>query len=173
MLIDLLDVNTAWHMHQVSDGERRRVQLLLGLIKPYSVLYLDEVTVDLDVMVRRDFLNFLKQETEQRGATIVYATHIFDGVGDWASHICHMSNGTVRVMQPLDEVAELAALRAEHQRAGYGDSPLLRLVETWLRAEFEERKQLRRMHVAEPPNEIERKKDMREYGDKYYNYWTQ
>lgn len=28
----------------------------------------------------QDFMNFLKQESESRGATIVYATHIFDGL---------------------------------------------------------------------------------------------
>lgn len=43
------------------------------------MLLLDEVTVDLDVLVRRDLLLYLQMETEQRGAAIVYATHIFDG----------------------------------------------------------------------------------------------
>lgn len=50
-----------------------------GLLQPWELLLLDEVTVDLDVLVRADFLAFLKEETETRGATIVYATHIFDG----------------------------------------------------------------------------------------------
>lgn len=60
MLINLLDVDMNWHMHQISDGERRRVQLLMGLVQPYDVLLLDEVTVDLDVLVRRDTLNFFE-----------------------------------------------------------------------------------------------------------------
>lgn len=71
----------------------------------------------------------------------------------------------------MDEVPELLSLRAEHRTAGFGDSPLLRLVEQWLRAEFEQRKKRRRMRVVEPPNDIEKKKDDRKYGDKYYNYW--
>lgn len=60
-------------------GQRRRVQLVMGLLQPWELLLLDEVTVDLDVLVRADFLAYLKEETETRGATIVYATHIFDG----------------------------------------------------------------------------------------------
>jgi CCR4-NOT complex subunit CAF16 len=36
----------------VSDGQRRRVQLAYGLLTPYSVLLLDEITVDLDVLGR-------------------------------------------------------------------------------------------------------------------------
>ena len=61
-------------MHQVSDGERRRVQILLGLIQPFDLLLMDEVTVDLDVLVRRNLLDYLQSETEHRQATIVYAT---------------------------------------------------------------------------------------------------
>ncbi len=47
-------------MHAISDGERRRVQILLGLLNPFKVLLLDEVTVDLDCLVRKRLLEFLK-----------------------------------------------------------------------------------------------------------------
>lgn len=94
-LLDLLDVDLKWRMHAISDGERRRVQLCMGLMTPWTVLFLDEVTVDLDVQVRFDLLAFLKQETEQRGATIVYATHIFDGLHNFPSHVVHMRLGEV------------------------------------------------------------------------------
>ena len=70
-LIHIMDINPKWRMHQISDGERRRVQLVLGLIKPWILLLMDEVTVDLDVLVRSDLLEFLKKETEERNATIV------------------------------------------------------------------------------------------------------
>lgn len=43
----------------------------MGLLQPWTILLLDEVTVDLDVLVRADFLQYLKEETEERGATIV------------------------------------------------------------------------------------------------------
>lgn len=58
-------------MHAISDGERRRVQLVMGLMAEWDVLLLDEVTVDLDVLVRDDLLSFLKEESEVRGATIL------------------------------------------------------------------------------------------------------
>src|SRR5690606_27507359 len=48
-LIDLLGVDLAWHMHAVSDGQRRRVQLLMGLLRPRRLLLLDEITTDLDL----------------------------------------------------------------------------------------------------------------------------
>lgn len=43
----------------------------MGLMGEWDLLLLDEVTVDLDVLVRDGLLKFLKEETINRGATIV------------------------------------------------------------------------------------------------------
>ncbi|KII94761.1 hypothetical protein PLICRDRAFT_148930 [Plicaturopsis crispa FD-325 SS-3] len=95
-LLDILDVDLDWHMHAISDGERRRVQLCMGLMVPWDVLLLDEasVTVDLDVLVRDDLLTFLRKDSETRGATILYATHIFDGLNAFPTHVAHMRFGS-------------------------------------------------------------------------------
>ncbi|WVQ82024.1 hypothetical protein IAT38_004152 [Cryptococcus sp. DSM 104549] len=93
-LLGILDVDLDWRMHQISDGERRRVQLCMGLMAEWDVLLLDEVTVDLDVLVRADLIDFLVQESETRGATIVYATHIFDGLKSFPTKIAHMQLGS-------------------------------------------------------------------------------
>jgi CCR4-NOT complex subunit CAF16 len=37
-------VNLDWRMHQLSDGQRRRVQIMLQLLRPVRVLLLDEIT---------------------------------------------------------------------------------------------------------------------------------
>ncbi|KAJ0509091.1 putative ATPase, AAA-type, core, P-loop containing nucleoside triphosphate hydrolase [Helianthus annuus] len=72
----VLDIDLSWRMHKISDGQRRRVQICMGLLKEFKVLLLDEITVDLDVLARADLLTFLKKKCEERGATIIYATHI-------------------------------------------------------------------------------------------------
>ncbi|CAN0489728.1 unnamed protein product, partial [Laminaria digitata] len=76
---------------QVSDGQRRRVQLLLGLVKPFKILLIDEITTSLDVVVRQDLLMWLHKESVERGATIIYATHIFDGLDDWPTHLTYLT----------------------------------------------------------------------------------
>ncbi len=126
-LVELLGVDPAWHMHAVSDGQRRRVQLLLGLMRPREILLLDEVTTDLDLVARQDLLAFLREESEERGVTILYATHIFDSLEDWATHLIYLAAGRVTVASPLGEVAELIALR------GTRSAPLVHLVDGWLR----------------------------------------
>ena len=127
-LLAILGVDPAWRMHRVSDGQRRRVQILLGLLRPSELLLLDEVTTDLDVIARADLLAFLRDESQAHGLTILYATHIFDGLDVWATHLAHLARGRIRSLPPIDQIPELARLRA----AG-ASSPLLRLVEGWLR----------------------------------------
>jgi len=129
-LIELLGVDLDWHMHRVSDGQRRRVQLLLGIMRERELLLLDEVTTDLDLLARQDLLDFLREEAEQRGVTVLYASHILDRLETWATHICMMSRGRVERMVPLDEMRELVQARA----AG-ASSPLYEAVHGWLAAQ--------------------------------------
>ena len=126
-LVEILGVDRDWHMDQVSAGQRRRVQLLLGLLHPAEVLLLDEVTSDLDLLARADLLAFLRAESD-RGATLLYATHVLDELEDWATHLVLMEDGGVRRHEALADVGELAALRS----AKVG-SPLTRLALSWLR----------------------------------------
>ena len=132
-LLELLDIDPEWRMHNVSDGQRKRVMILLKLLRPYRVLLLDEVTTNLDVIARNDFLTFLREESEQRGATILYATHIFDGLEEWATHMVHLSQGAIVQSGRLTDFPELQERLANHTPA-----PLLRTVETWLRRERDE-----------------------------------
>eukprot|EP00163_Fabomonas_tropica_P022499 TRINITY_DN3922_c0_g1_i2.p1 TRINITY_DN3922_c0_g1~~TRINITY_DN3922_c0_g1_i2.p1 ORF type:complete len:240 (-),score=46.51 TRINITY_DN3922_c0_g1_i2:109-828(-) len=145
-LINLLDVDPDWRMHKVSDGQRRRVEILLKLMLPYDLLLLDEVTVDLDVVARADFLSFLKSESE-RGAVIIYATHIFDGLEDWATDILFLSNRKIKVFQPLLDIPEYKS-KVEARTS----APLLRTVEDWLRqARTEYKAQQAKDKTSAPP----------------------
>eukprot|EP00258_Populus_trichocarpa_P040833 XP_024456852.1 ABC transporter I family member 19 isoform X2 [Populus trichocarpa] len=128
-LIELLDIDLKWRMHKVSDGQRRRVQICMGLLHPFKVLLLDEVTVDLDVVARMDLLEFFKEECDQRGATIVYATHIFDGLETWATHLAYIQDGELKRVKKLTEVHELK-----------NSATLLSVVESWLRSETKNEK---------------------------------
>lgn len=123
-LVRVLDVDRRWRMNRVSDGQRRRVQLLLGLLWPSRLLLLDEVTTDLDVIARGDLLAFLRAQD----TTILYATHILEGLEDWATHLAYLHDGRIAVMSRLDALAEYQALKAQRTT-----TPLLRLVDGWLR----------------------------------------
>lgn len=135
-LVRILDIDLAWRMHAVSDGERRRVQLAMGLLRPWTILLLDEITVDLDLLSRSNFLAFLKRETEERPCTIVYATHILDNLATWPTHLVHMALGKVKKWGSMEELN----VKAEQGgKAISGNSQLGELVLTWLQEDLDER----------------------------------
>lgn len=90
-LTNVLGINPNWKMHLVSSGQRRRVRLFLGLLKPFKLALIDEMTMDLDIVTRIRFMEWLKKESIENQATIIYATHIFDGLDDWPTHIAHIN----------------------------------------------------------------------------------
>ncbi|PIA38015.1 hypothetical protein AQUCO_02900095v1 [Aquilegia coerulea] len=148
-LIKVLDIDLSWRMHKASDGQRRRVQICMGLLKPYKVLLLDEITVDLDVLARADLLTFLKKECQERGATIIYATHIFDGLENWPSHMVYVAHGKLQLAMPMDKIKETSNLS------------LMRTVESWLRKERDEDRKRRKERKASGLPEFEDKVDGR------------
>lgn len=120
-LVDLLEIDRSWRMCRVSEGQRRRVQLLLALRKPVELLLLDEVTSHLDIIVRADLLAWLRERSERLGTTIIYATHILDGAGDWATQIAFLRYRKPILLKPRVEIGEPAG------------ASLLSLAELWIR----------------------------------------
>lgn len=127
-LFDILAVDPKWRMHRVSDGQRRRVQLLLGLLNRAEILLLDEITTDLDIVARDDLLEFLYRESHEAKTTIVYATHILDGLEQWATHLIFMHQKHVHLNSRLDDIDELDKLKTREIL-----SPLHYLVREWIR----------------------------------------
>lgn len=91
-LLQILDVNPDWKLNGVSEGQRKRVQLYLNLIQPFTICLLDEITVNLDLLVKDKFMNYLKKETITRDCCVIYVTHIFDGLDDWATRLLYLKN---------------------------------------------------------------------------------
>ena len=137
-LIEVLDIDMRWRMHAVSDGERRRVQLAMGLLRPWTVLLLDEVTVDLDLLSRSEFLGFLKRETERRACTVVYATHILDNLVGWPTHLVHLCGGKCKTDGPVEQFIG-AGKNVDGEWERTGNSRLGQLVLRWLREDYHER----------------------------------
>lgn len=139
MLADLLGVDLTWRMHQLSDGQRRRVQIMLQLLRPAEVVLLDEITTDLDLITRQDFLTFMRKESEEKGLTIIYATHIFDGLDEWATHIGYIADQhMVKFGSATKTECDFPEL-TKHREGGIV-APLLRTIELWLRAERDQKR---------------------------------
>ena len=76
------------------------------------MLLLDEVTTDLDVIARGDLLAFLRAQP----TTILYATHILEGLEDWATHLAYLDGG-----QDRRDVADRGDRRVSRAAGPAGD----------------------------------------------------
>lgn len=104
----------------------------MGLLRPWRILLLDEITVDLDLLSRSNFLAFLKRETEIRACTIMYATHILDNLAQWPTHLVHMHLGRVKDWGSMEKF-DVGRMQSS------GNSQLGQLVLRWLKEDLEER----------------------------------
>uniref|UniRef100_A0A7S0V9H2 ABC transporter domain-containing protein n=1 Tax=Polytomella parva TaxID=51329 RepID=A0A7S0V9H2_9CHLO len=131
-LIEMLDIDLYQRLSTMSDGQRRRVQICMGLLKPYDVLLLDEITVDLDVLARLRLLDFFRSECHERQATIVYSTHIFDGLDDWTTHILFVHRGHVVRFGGFNELVAKAMEEENEDEGRKGRGRLLRIISHWM-----------------------------------------
>jgi CCR4-NOT complex subunit CAF16 len=128
----VLQVDLNWKINSISDGQRRRCQLLEILSTCRPVYLIDEITSDLDIFAREGILAFLKSESELRGCTVFYCTHIFDHLEGWASHLLHLSKGEVVRTCAFDEIEEYSKLCANGCL-----TPLYSLIREWIYSEYD------------------------------------
>ena len=102
-LVNVLDIDLDWKMHQISDGQRKKVQIMLSLLKPFKLLLIDEFISELDILARNHFFEYLNKECKERNASIIYATHILDNIDQWATHVVYISNGKCEPKKTISE----------------------------------------------------------------------
>ncbi|WSQ10979.1 ABC transporter ATP-binding protein [Streptomyces sp. NBC_01231] len=78
----ITDVDLATHTNalagNLSGGQRSRVSLAVALLGAPELLVLDEPTVGLDPVLRRDLWNLFHDIATQRGATLLISSHVMD-----------------------------------------------------------------------------------------------
>ncbi len=76
----------------LSAGQRRRLQVAREFVHDMDLLFLDEPTVGLDAIVRRNVLDFFKQKVRE-GLTIFFTTHILEEAEYMCDRIAVINNG--------------------------------------------------------------------------------
>jgi ABC-2 type transport system ATP-binding protein len=85
-----------------SRGLRQKTAIVLGLIRPFSVLLVDEPFVGLDPPGRAAFIDLLADANES-GATVIVATHQLDYV-ERSDRVIALRDGAVIYDGPPDQV---------------------------------------------------------------------
>ena len=78
----------------LSAGQRRRLQVAREFVHDMDLLFLDEPTVGLDAIVRRNVLDFFKEKVKG-GLTIFFTTHILEEAEYLCDRIAVINNGKI------------------------------------------------------------------------------
>lgn len=89
-------------IRRLSNGQRAQVSLALAVAPDPELLILDDPTLGLDTVVRRDFLESLIQIIQREGRTILISSHILADVERVADRIGILVDGVLRADCPTD-----------------------------------------------------------------------
>jgi ABC-2 type transport system ATP-binding protein len=96
-ILDHFELPRKQKFRRLSCGQRAQVSLALAVAPDPELLVLDDPTLGLDTVVRRDFLESLIQIIQRQGRTILFSSHILGDVERVADRIGIMVGGVLRV----------------------------------------------------------------------------
>jgi ABC-2 type transport system ATP-binding protein len=97
--------------HTLSGGQRRRLDVALGIVGRPELLFLDEPTTGFDPEARREFWQLVR-ELATSGTTIVLTTHYLDEAEELANRVGVIANGTMLAVATPEELGGRAAQEA-------------------------------------------------------------
>ena len=98
-------------LRQLSGGQRRRVDVALGIVGNPELLFLDEPTTGFDPEARRQFWHLIKGLAD-RGTTILLTTHYLDEAEALANRVAVIAAGRIRAVGPPAELGGRGSARA-------------------------------------------------------------
>ena len=111
-VIGLSDLANAKLM-TLSGGQRRRLDVALGIVGRPEVVFLDEPTAGLDPHARREFHDLMHQLSDLENTTILITTHDLDEAEKVADRIIVLDEGRIVADGTVEQLARQFAAAAE------------------------------------------------------------
>lgn len=114
-LIDVVGLNEHANkkVGQLSGGQRRRLDVAIGVVGRPELLFLDEPTAGFDPHARRDFHDLVHHLADIEDTTILLTTHDLDEADKLADRILILAGGSIIANGSADELARRMSTAAE------------------------------------------------------------
>ena len=96
-LLELVSLTGQAHqkVRDLSGGQRRRLDVAIGLVGNPELLFLDEPTAGFDPQARREFHEVISRLSEREGTTILLTTHDLDEAEKLSDRILILAGGKI------------------------------------------------------------------------------
>jgi ABC-2 type transport system ATP-binding protein len=107
-LVELLDIKDILkvQVRKLSLGQRMKCELTAALIHNPKVLFLDEPTIGLDVVMQKTMREFIKDYNQEFKSTIILTSHYMDDVKELCDRVIIIDTGTVMFDGQLQNVID-------------------------------------------------------------------
>lgn len=107
-LTGLLEVKNlvTTQVRQLSLGQRMKMELIAALIHKPKVLFLDEPTIGLDVVMQKKIRDFISEYNQKFQATIILTSHYMADVKQLCKRVIIIDHGRIMYDGSLDKLVE-------------------------------------------------------------------
>lgn len=107
-LVELLDVKEVLkvQVRKLSLGQRMKCELIAALIHNPKVLFLDEPTIGLDVVMQKTIRDFIKEYNQEFESTIILTSHYMEDVKQLCKRVIIIDQGIVHYDGLLSDVID-------------------------------------------------------------------
>ncbi|MEO3924131.1 ABC transporter ATP-binding protein [Micromonosporaceae bacterium B7E4] len=114
-LIDAVGLNphATKRVGQLSGGQRRRLDVAIGIVGRPELLFLDEPTAGFDPEARREFHDLVHRLTDLEQTTILLTTHDLDEAEKLADRILILAGGSIIADGSADQLSRRMSAEAE------------------------------------------------------------
>ena len=109
MVTELLDIGglLKTFARELSLGQRMRADLAMMLLHSPELILLDEPTLGLDVVAKRQMIDFLKKINRENGVTIIVTSHDMDDLEEMAQRILMITGGKIAYDGSFDGLRDI------------------------------------------------------------------
>ncbi|MCF2941803.1 ATP-binding cassette domain-containing protein [Paenibacillus alkaliterrae] len=114
-------------VRKLSLGQRMRCELVASLLHNPLILFLDEPTIGLDIVVKTEIRDFLMQMNREQGTTILLTTHDLQDIEALCSRVIMLDDGRIIYDGNLEELKTRWSKGREIQFQFASQTPLAKL----------------------------------------------